>query len=55
MLTRLRVQLGAELDKIGFVEQGARDYGLQAIVMFVRPLDLGSACTQIDAGGFHDV
>jgi len=52
MITRLHVQLGAELDELGFgnvPENERRDYGLQAIAMITRPLGLGSTPVKVDS------
>jgi hypothetical protein len=52
MIARLSFQLGAELDKIGFASRdGGVDYGLQAITMLTRPLNLGAALGKVDS---HD-
>ncbi len=51
MLARLRIQLGVELNKVGFGSTSAYDgpdYGLQGIAMLVRPLNLGSALGKVN-------
>jgi hypothetical protein len=51
MLARLRVQLGANLNKIGFGGASAQDwpnYGVQSVAMLPRPLDLGPTLSKVN-------
>jgi hypothetical protein len=53
VITRLTVQLGAKLDKIGVIGGSdalhRADYGFQAIAMLLRPLDLGPRVPKVDS------
>ena len=54
MLARLRLQLGVELNKIGFGGTSACDgpnYGLKGIAMLVRPLNLGPTLGKVNRHG----
>jgi hypothetical protein len=51
MITRLRVELGVELDAIGFSFVDGRDYFLQEFAMLLRPLDLGPALSKVSCHG----
>jgi hypothetical protein len=51
MITRLRVELGVELDAIGFSFADGGDYFLQEFAMLTRPLNLGPASGKVNRHG----
>jgi hypothetical protein len=51
MITRLRIELGAELDAIGFSFEDGRHYFLQEFAMLARPLDFGSTLGKVNRHG----
>lgn len=51
MISRLRIELGADLEALGFPFEHGRKFGLQEFAMLVRPLDLGAALGKVDCHG----
>jgi hypothetical protein len=51
VVTRLRVELGVHLEKLGFPVQDRRDFGIQLFAMLIRPLDLSPALGKVNRHG----